>query len=135
MSKLTEPQKMRLIAGFLEAHPELPTIVASRAIYTWPKDDAIIAAKLSGAKKEYDKYNLIIRVPVVVGLDLLYYIPREQVCTPKKVVNEWVEPREGRWDQKVVAWDCHPLLAPTPEGEAIEAIVKEATPIDSDIPF
>ena len=132
---LTEPQKMRLIADFLEAHPELPQPLANVGRYVYDKDDAILAAKMPGATKQYGSFALTIKVPVNDDLTLLYFIAREKVCTPKETVKEWVEPQEGRWDQKVVAWDCHPLRKPTPEGEAIEAIVKEATPETDNIPF
>ena len=132
MSNLTEPQKMRLIANFLEAHPQLSQPSAPRGKYIFSKDEALAAAKMPGAKKEYSESTLTIKVPMSEGLTLYYYVPREKVCTPKETVKEWVEPQEGRWEQKVIVWDCHPLLKPTPEGEAIEAIVKEATLAEDD---
>lgn len=129
---MTDIDKMRAIADFLEAHPDMPTVIASTGRWLYDKDEAIKVAKLPGAKKEYGDSYLTIKVPVVDEVTLYYFISREKVCTPTETVKEWVEPQEGRYDTKVVAWKCHPLLAPTPEGEAIEAMLEGATPAAKD---
>ena len=135
MSDLTEPQKMRLVADFLEAHPELPTAAANTGRWLFNKDEIIAAAKVPGAKKLYNDTALRIEILIAEGLTFDYYISREKVCTPTKIEKTWVPPSEGYYQEKTIEWDCHPLLKPTPEGEAIEAIVKEATPETDNIPF
>lgn len=133
---MTELEKMRAVADYLEVHSLIPSIIANRCAYLYTKEDALIVARLPGARKSYSDSTLNITVPVMDGLDLIFFVPREKVCTPTKTTKEWIEPSAGRWEQKVVEWKCEPLLAPTEDGKAIEELVNEATPsTDKDIIF
>jgi hypothetical protein len=117
-------QQMRQLAAFLELHPELETPGVSTAQWLWNKEDAITAAKMHGAKKSYDETCLIIKVPVAEGLELTYYLSRETVCTAKRVITVTQEAQPERTFEKVVEWECHPLLAPS----AIDSGTEIATP-------
>ena len=121
-------RQMRQLAAFLELHPELETPNVSTAAWLWSKEAAITAAKVHGAKKSYDATCLIIKVPVAEGLELTYYLSRETVCTAKRVETVTEPAQPERTFEKVVEWDCHPLLAPS----AIDSGTAIATVVDSE---
>lgn len=111
MSKFSE--QLRLIADFFEQHPELPTpLVPDIIIYAQSKDDALKAARLPGARKSYDDTTLWINVSLSDAVVLKFFTYRQTVCTAKRVEKVLQPAQAERWFEKVVEWDCHPLLKP-----------------------
>jgi hypothetical protein len=107
---MTYSEKLRFIADFFEQHPELPTGQIPDVYWAITKDQALNAAKLPGAKKRYDNDTLWIDVPLRDDLQLRFFTERKVVCTAKRVETV-VEPAiPERTYEKVVEWECHPLL-------------------------
>jgi len=105
----------RQLAAFFELHPELIAPAPNVGVWLYDKADGIKAAKMPGARKEYSDTTLRIEVPVTGGLTVSYYLARETVCTAKRIEIVTQPAVAERTYEKVVEWDCHPLLAPTPE--------------------
>jgi hypothetical protein len=108
-------KELRTLLRYAEQHPDIEIPISNRGVWLCEKDDAIVIAKLPGAKKVYSDTVLRITVPIGNGFELLYYLSRDTVCTAKRTETV-LEPAREAWSyEKVVEWDCHPLLAPNDE--------------------
>jgi len=129
--------KLREFADFLDAHPDFPIPLIGWWCTHTDKETLVKIARYFGtdAKKEYDDYYCRVRVMLPSGQQSMnYVVSRESVCTPLKKESVFVEAQPEHWIEKVVEWECHPLLKPDPELKAEPAMEPIQQPAD-DIPF
>ena len=113
MKDITKAHKLRLIADFLELHPEFnESVYVNYLCYLWQDKELLLkAAKLFDAKKSFDSSFAFITVPLHPQLNLVFYTDRHAVCTATKFETVKVEARPASTYEKPIEWDCHPLLA------------------------
>lgn len=119
-------EQLRQLADFYELHGDIPAPFVSLGCWLNGKDEALRVAKLPGARKEYSETSLDITVPVAKELSVVYWIAHDYVCTAKRteIVTEPARPEYTY--EKVVEWECHPLLAPDTEELPWPDVVVEA---------
>ncbi len=104
-------QKLRDLAEFFEQHPQLPMPTGFDLVVA-TKEELITAARLPGARKDYDDLYFYVHVPIAKDHILNFFCSRETVCRPIKTVEKVVPAQPERIVQEVVEWECHPLLKP-----------------------
>lgn len=114
---MTITEQLQTLIDFYNKHPHIPKPYINLSMFIDTKGEALLLAKLPGATKSYDDNYLTITVPVGPGMNLEYFIYRNKVCTPTKTTIVEVPARAAYTVEKVVEWDCHPLLQPTPKSE------------------
>ena len=130
MDNTKEIETARKLADFFALHSDLPMPSPNTALFLYTKEEALRAAKMPGAKKEYDDQYFLITVPVEGELKITYYFSRETVCTAKRTVTIEEPAQPARSYEKVVEWDCHPLLAPDRDATPAAAPV-----LTDEVPF
>jgi len=124
---------LRMIADFLEAHPEIKLPEAQLSCYAiFNKDEAAAVVRAMGnVKKEYDD-NLFLLSKDFGAINLRYVGQRSAVCEKVQVgmkeVPEHVEPAVEAQPERVVPthtepvyeWKCGSILAPEEADHASE---------------
>ena len=106
---MTDSQKLRALADFLDAHPGLPGPNCFENIYA-AKEQLILAARIPGAKKVYDASRFNIRVEIENSFYVTFFKERSAVCTPVRYEVE-VVPAAPAYERRIIKeWRCDPLL-------------------------
>ena len=109
----TFQQQLRALADFYDAHPTLPTpILPIRfGVCVLTKDKLLgIMNELGECKKLYSDMYLTIWP---AGQFIEFYTPKNEVCTVKRTEKVTVPASAEYTYDKVVEWECHPLLGPS----------------------
>ena len=107
----TVPEQLRLLADFVEKYPELAATYSPQShIFLDTKADALKAARIPQARKYYDDATFRIDIPLADDFSVRFFTYRRVVCTAKRI-EKVIEPaKPEREVEKVVEWECHPLL-------------------------
>lgn len=125
---MTTPEKLRALADWFEAHPEVPQSVSYSGVWAHTcVTDTEVFKHIGSFKKEMDD-NYFYAHLMVGDVNLRLMCPRTQVCTPKVVgkkrVAEVVIPAIPErlipeHEEDIIEWDCSSVLAP--EQDEVEA--------------
>lgn len=124
-------QGLRELADFYAQHPEvkLPyhgSPSCPLGVYSPTKEEVVIAARAFGeAEKKYEGSYFRLKKIFSGGVALEFFVDRDVVCTAREVDQKfepgYVIPAQHIPSRMVpvLAYDCHPLLAPEPTPEPI----------------
>ena len=118
---MTLIERLRALADWFEAHPDamIPYNLKEGSSFYIPINDKAALKHIGSFKKEWCGSDL--HAVVTVGdLRLIYFINRNQVCTPRVVGKRQVPETiiEGTptriisaHEEDIIEWDCGPVLA------------------------
>ena len=123
MTRTEYVTKLREIADFCEAHPELDDqwfeAKGGSEYYSLMHDNkdllAAVARSCGKAEKWFNRYYAGFQVKLH-SCSLIFFLDREAVCTKRVVGIEHVKAQPA-FDREIVEWDCsEPWLKETPNG-------------------